>query len=112
MKVVKKLSVIAYHYVVKGNFLTDISATIPGYMIMSYPDYPPYQKLYWFRLIRFIQIRTVYGAVQNSVKFIFTKGALNKANIEKSISILNLIIGLSTSVHILACAWIYIGKIT
>ena len=62
MKPVKKLSVIAYHYAIKGNFITDIAATIPGYIIMSFPGNENYKKLYWFKLIRFIQIRTVYGA--------------------------------------------------
>ena len=62
MKPVKKLSVIAYHYAIKGNFITDIAATIPGFMIITNPGNETYKKLYWFKLIRFIQIRTVYGA--------------------------------------------------
>ena len=34
-KPIKKFTVIAYDYAIAGNFIYDIGATIPGYMILT-----------------------------------------------------------------------------
>ena len=108
-KPIKKFTVIAYSYVINGNFIFDIAATIPGYMIVSGGDR---RQLYWLKLIRFIHFRTIYGAVQEILKIILLKFGLNKANVEKTIYILVIIVNMGSIVHDLACMWIYIGKIT
>jgi len=94
----------------KHNFLFDIAATLPG--ILTYQQ----QQYYWFKLIRFVHIRDVFGHIQisatisNIFKSLFQKMGLNKSIMDKFSYSVNLIIIMFTSIHVLACCWIYIGR--
>lgn len=90
----------------KGLMVFDICATIPT-LVTNQGN-----TLYWFKLIRFLQVRSVYGSISDMVRFFLAKCGLNKSNIEKISYIINLIIYMFSAIHILGCAWIYIGKVT
>ena len=82
---------------------------MPGYLILASPDY---QKMYWLKVIRFIHIRTVWNAVEEYIEKTLNRFGLTKPVIKKATYILILIIQMFSSIHILACIWIYIGKRT
>jgi hypothetical protein len=89
----------------KGSMIFDVFATIPT-LVSNQSN-----SLYWFKLLRFLQVRSVYGSISDLVRFFMTKCGMNKSNVEKISFIINLIIYMFSAIHILGCAWIYIGKI-
>jgi hypothetical protein len=84
----------------------DLAATIGGFLSLFY------EQWYWVRLVRFVQLRSVFNNISEAFKWILTKFGLNKANIERVRYIINLGISMICGIHILGCLWIYIGKIT
>ena len=89
----------------KGSMIFDICATIPT-LVSGQSN-----GMYWFKLFRFLQVRSVYGSISDMVRFFMTKCGMSKSNVEKISFIINLIIYMFSAIHILGCAWVYFGKI-
>jgi len=56
MKTVKNIWEIFKNYAF-GTMIFDIAATVPGFFTNTIPG------LYWFKLIRFVHVRAVYGTI-------------------------------------------------
>lgn len=104
MKPVKNLWEIFKNYA-SGYMIFDLASTITGFFVGTYYD------LYWFKLIRFIHARTVYGSISNAIRASLARLGLNKASAEKGSFIIDMILYLLQAIHFLGCAWILIGKI-
>lgn len=87
----------------KTSFVPDLASTLPGLLSNQL------QKFYWFKLIRFYHIREVFGHMAMLLKEFFSKIGLNKSAMDKFSYVGNLLIIMITSIHVLACCWIYIG---
>jgi hypothetical protein len=66
--------------------LLDLASTITGFFVSGYTD------LYWFKLIRFIHGRTVYGSISNGIKASLARFGFNKASAEKASFIIDLLL--------------------
>lgn len=89
----------------KGTLFFDLASTLPT--LLSNQS----NSLYWLKLIRFIShVRAVYGSLSDLVGYILKRMGLNKGNVEKTSFIINLIINMFSAIHILGCAWIFLGK--
>mmetsp|Transcript_5086 Transcript_5086/g.7726 ORF Transcript_5086/g.7726 Transcript_5086/m.7726 type:complete len:125 (+) Transcript_5086:867-1241(+) len=93
---------IVWNYV-KGSFIFDILSTVPTLIAGQSSDY------FWFKLFRMFHIRSVYGSLSEFVSFTLSKMGLHKGSVEKTSFIINLLIYMFSAIHILGCAWIYIG---
>ena len=89
----------------KGSMIFDLIATIPG--LISFSS----EKFYYVKLFRLVHARVVYSSISEAIRFILSKFGLNKANVEKVSYTINLLIYMFSAIHILGCAWIYIGRI-
>jgi hypothetical protein len=85
MKPVKNLWEIFKNYA-SGYMIFDLAATITGFFVSSYTD------LYWFKFIRFIHGRTVYGSISNGIKASLARFGFNKASAEKASFIIDLLL--------------------
>ena len=94
---------IIFNYL-KQSFIIDMLALLPS--ILSDQS----NKFYWFKLFRFLHLRDVFNHISSRLKLAFQKCGLNKSLIDKVPYVLNLLINFFTSIHILACCWIYIGQ--
>ena len=101
---VKEIPELVKNYA-QGLMVFDIMSTIPT-LVSNQSN-----KLYLFKLIRFLQVRSVYGSISDMVRFFLTKFGLNKSNVEKLGYVVNLIVYMFSAIHILGCTWIYTGKI-
>jgi hypothetical protein len=88
----------------KQNFFVDALGTIPGLASKQSDDF------YWFKLIRFFNMRTVFMNLEELFKFVFQKMNLSKSNTEKAVMIFYYIFLMVIGMDVLACAWIYIGR--
>ena len=104
MKPVKNLWKIFKNYA-SGYMIFDLGSTVTGFFVITYYD------LYWFKLIRFIHARTVYGSISNAIRASLARLGLNKASAEKGSFIIDMILYLIQALHVLGCAWIFMGKI-
>ena len=91
----------------RGSFIFDVLSTLPT-LLTGETD----ENLYWLKLIRIFHVRQVYGSLSDLVRAVLTRMGLNKGNVEKTSFIINLIIYMFSAIHILGCAWIYIGTTT
>mmetsp|Transcript_1473 Transcript_1473/g.2589 ORF Transcript_1473/g.2589 Transcript_1473/m.2589 type:complete len:363 (-) Transcript_1473:1072-2160(-) len=91
----------------KPTMIFDLISTLPSLLTNQSSE-----SYFWFKLVRFFHVRSVYGSLSDIVSFILSKMGLNKGNVEKTSFIINLIIYMFSAIHILGCAWIYIGKMT
>lgn len=85
MKPVKNIWSIFKNYA-SGYMIFDLAATITGFFAGNHTD------LYWFKLIRFIHARTVYGSISNGIKASLARFGFNKASAEKASFIIDLIL--------------------
>ena len=108
MKPETNLSKIMIHYAT-GNMVTDCASTITGFFVMSKIGYN--YSLYWCKLLRFLHIRTVFGSVSVAVRVAFSKCGMDEKRVENIGYIMDLIIIMFSAIHILGCAWIYLGKL-
>lgn len=100
----KDIFFIAKNYI-KGKFIFDVLATVPLFTGQS-SDY------YWLKLIRFIQVKVVYGFISQTILSLLGKTGMNKNLTDKLGYTFNLLIYLFSAIHILGCTWIYIGQTT
>jgi hypothetical protein len=88
----------------KGTMVFDIMSTLP----CLFSDQS--QSMYPTKLIRFIHVRSVFGFFSDLITSLFTKIGFNSSSTEKAAYIFNLSIILLTAIHMIACAWLYLGK--
>lgn len=89
----------------KGSLIFDLLSTLPGIITEQSTLYYP------FKLIRFVHVRAVYNWISECFKKILERLGLNSAAVEKIAYIFNLNMIMFSAIHILACSWIYIGKV-
>jgi hypothetical protein len=89
----------------KGSLIFDLLSTLPGIITEQSTLYYP------FKLIRFVHVRAVYSWISDVFKKILERLGLNSAAVEKIAYIFNLNMIMFSAIHILACSWIYIGKV-
>jgi hypothetical protein len=63
-------------------------------------------------LLRFCYIVDVYDTISNLIRFILFKFGLSKGGIEKVGRVINLLITMFQTIHVLGCMWISLAKIT
>ena len=83
----------------------DVAATVPALFIDQNDQW------FYLKLIRFMHVRSVYGCFSNVVRRVLNKIGLEKGSVEKASYIFNLILGISSVIHIIGCAWIAVGQI-
>ena len=88
-----------------GGMVTDCISTVTGFFVISHS-----LSLYWCKIFRFNKIRIVIGSVSVGIRYMLDK-CLDAKRTENIGYILDLLIIMFASIHILGCAWIYIGKI-
>ena len=104
MKPVMSLKKIICNYAT-GGMVTDVLSTVTGFFVISHS-----LALYWCKILRFNKIRIVIGSVSVGIRYMLDK-CLDAKRTENIGYILDLLIIMFLSIHILGCAWIYIGKI-
>ena len=81
----------------------DCVATIPGFVLDGRTNW------FFLKLFRVVHVRRVFTSITDYNKAIMTRCGLDKATVEKTSYICDLIIYSFTVMHILGCAWIYVG---
>lgn len=107
MEPVKDLWLIFKNYMFKydkQNFWIDAMGTIPGLASKQSDNF------YWFKIFRFLNMRYVFMNLEEICKFLFQKMNLSKSNTEKLIKIFYYIFVMVIGFDVLACVWIYIGR--
>lgn len=70
------------------------------------------KQFFNLKLIRFIHVKSVFGWVADMVRIFLNRIGLDKGTIEKMSHIINLIVVIFSTIHIIGCAWIAVGQIS
>ena len=81
----------------------DVLATIPGFFLDGNSNW------FFLKLFRVCHVRKVFSAITDYNKALLSKCGMDKAGVEKTSYIFDLVIYSFTGIHILGCAWIYFG---
>ena len=99
---VKSIYMIILQYA-KGTMFFDIASSVPALFLDMNSQY------YNLKLIRFIHVKAVFGWIADMVKILLNRIGLDKGTIEKMSHIINLIVVIFSTIHIIGCAWIAVG---
>ena len=89
----------------KGSMVFDMLATLPSLFLNGNSDW------FFLKLFRLVHMRRVYGAISDMIKYILNKFGFDKATVEKTSYIFDLLIFSFSIIHILGCVWIYFGNV-
>lgn len=89
----------------KGTMCFDLVATIPSLFLDGNTDW------FFLKLFRMVHMRRVYAKISDIIKYALNRFGFDKASVEKTSYIFDLIIFSFSIIHILGCIWIYVGNV-
>lgn len=89
----------------RGTMIFDCAATIPGFFLDGGTNW------FYLKLFRVVHVRRVFGQITSYNKAVLTRCNMDKAGVEKTSYIMDLILVSFTVMHVLGCTWIYVGTV-
>lgn len=103
---IKSLKTLAWRYL-RSSFITDICSVLPG--IVTYET--KYQKLYYFKLLRFLHIHKIHKTFSIIKHRLLSNYFINSQETFKNYyRYFMLFINISLLFHLLSCIWIWVGR--
>ena len=103
-QMIMDLGQIVWNYF-RGTMIFDVVATVPGFFLDGGTNW------FFLKLFRVVHVRRVFGQITSYNKALLTKCNMDKAGVEKTSYIMDLILVSFTVMHVLGCTWIYVGQV-